>query len=158
MNIKDNVVSEEKALMQMARICSRKEYSPFDILQKLLKLQLNKDEIERIIAKLKKENYLNEERFARSFVTDKIRFNGWGVKKIEMHLRYKQLSQNIIDGVLSEYSNAELNSSLQSILEKKWKQIKGESDYEKKGKLIKYTLGKGFKMSDIISCIERLNL
>ena len=91
-------------------------------------------------------------------MNDKLRFNGWGVKKIEMHLRYKQLSQSVIDEVFSEYSHEELNSALQSILERKWKQVKGESKYEKKGKLIKYALGKGFKMDDIISCVNRLNL
>lgn len=158
MNKKDYIVTEDQAYLQMARICSRKEYSPYDISKKLFRLSLTNEVIERIIIKLKNDNYINEERFIRSFINDKLRFNGWGVKKIEMHLRYKQLSPNIIEMVLSEYSDTELNSSLQSLLEKKWKLVKGESNYEKNGKLIKYALGRGFKMGDIISCIERLNL
>lgn len=158
MSLKLNIISEDKAFLQMARICSRKEYSPFDISQRLHRLGFADEVIEQIIIKLKNENYINEERFVRSFVNDKLRFNGWGVKKIEMHLRYKQLSQSVIDEVFSEYSHEELNSALQSILERKWKQVKGESKYEKKGKLIKYALGKGFKMDDIISCVNRLNL
>src|SRR5690554_7435896 len=114
MSIKHNIISEDKAFLQMARICSRKEYSPFDISQRLHRLGFAKEVIEQIIIKLKNENYINEERFVRSFVNDKLRFNGWGVKKIEMHLRYKQLSQSIIDEVFSEHSDEELNSALQS--------------------------------------------
>ena len=158
MSKKDIIISEDQAFLRMARICSRKEYSPFDISQKLYRLGFSSEAIENIISKLKTENYINEERFARSFVNDKLLINRWGVKKIEMHLKYKQLSQSVIDDILLEYSNTELNSSLQSILIKKWRQIKGESDYEKQGKLTKYALGRGFKMDAIIKCINNLNL
>ena len=117
---KDNsIVSENQAFLQMARICSKKEYSPYDISKKLLRFRFNSEAIEKILIRLKNENYISEERFVRSFVNDKLRYNGWGVKKIELHLRYKQLSQDIVDKVLSEYSDKELNSNLQSILEKK---------------------------------------
>lgn len=158
MSKKDIIISEDQAFLRMARICSRKEYSPFDISEKLFRLRFSNEVIDKIIGKLKNENYINEERYVRSFVSDKLLINRWGVKKIEMHLRYKQLSQNVIDDILSEYSNTELNSSLQSILIKKWSQIKGESNYEKNGKLIKYALGRGFEMDDIIKCINSLNL
>ena len=158
MSRKDNIISEDQAFLQMARICSRKEYSPYDISQKLIKLVFSNETIENIITKLKAQNYINEERFVRSFVNDKLSINRWGVNKIEMHLKYKQLSQNIIDEILSEYSNTELNSSLQPILIKKLSQFKGESDYEKNGKLIKYALGRGFKMDAIIRCLNSLKL
>ncbi|MBF6597409.1 MAG: RecX family transcriptional regulator [Fermentimonas sp.] len=158
MSKKDIIISEDQAFLRMARICSRKEYSPFDISQKLYRLGFSNEVLDKIIGKLITENYINEERFVRSFVSDKLLINRWGVKKIEMHLRYKQLSQNVIDEILSEYTNTELNSSLKSILIKKWSQIKGESNYEKKGKLIKYALGRGFKMDAIIKCINNMNL
>ena len=158
MSKKDNIISEDQAFLRMARICSRKENSPYDISQKLFRLGFSNEAIENIISKLKAQNYINEERFVKGFVNDKLLINKWGIKKIEMHLRYKQLSQSVIDEVLSEYSEPELNSSLPSILKKKWSQVKGESNYEKNGKLIKYALGRGFKMDAIISCINRLNL
>src|SRR5690554_5797861 len=116
MSKKEILISEDQAFLKMARICSKKEYSAFDISQKLFRLGFSNDVIESIIDKLKTENYINEERFARSFVNDKLLINKWGVKKIEMHLRFKQISQNVISDVLSEYSNSELNSSLQSLL------------------------------------------
>lgn len=158
MSKKEISISEDQAFLKMARICSKKEYSAFDISQKLFRLGFSNDVIESIIDKLKTENYINEERFARSFVNDKLLINKWGVKKIEMHLRFKQISQNVISDVLSEYSNSELNSSLQSLLVKKWSQIKGDSDYEKTAKLIKYALSRGFKMDAIIKCINNMNL
>lgn len=151
-------ITEEQAYARMAWICSKKEYSPFDIEQKLYKINLSKDKISNIINQLKNNNYLSEERYIRSFIKDKLLINKWGRKKIEMHLFQKQLPKQIVDKVFLEYTDEELINSLKPILEKKWKTIKGESDYEKKGKLIRYALGRGFAMKDIISCMNKMNL
>ncbi len=158
MSKKGDIITEDQAFSKMARICSRKEYSPFDILQKLFKMGFTDDQSDKIIERLKNKNFINEVRFVRGYIDDKLRLNGWGVKKIELHLRQKQLPQNLIEKVFSEYSGAELNRSLENILTKKWKYIKGDSDYEKKGKLIRYALGKGFELSEIVTCVEKLKL
>ena len=34
--------------------------------------------------------------------------------------------------------------------------IKAENNYEKRNKLIRYGLGRGFNMDDIISCLDQL--
>lgn|SRR5690554_405424 len=158
MSKKDRIITEDLAYLKMARVCAKKEYSPFDISRKLSRMGFDYDTAERVIVRLKNENFLNEERYTRSYVNDKLRFNGWGVKKIEMSLRQKQLPQEVIDKILDHYSGSELNQSLKPLLEKKWKRIKGDSEYEKKGKLIRYAVGRGFKMSDILECMKNMNL
>ena len=158
MNKRNRVISDDQAYSRMTQVCARKEYSPYDISLKLNKMGIEREAIEKIILRLKKENYLNDERFTRSFVSDKLRFNGWGIKKIELYLKQKHLPQEIIDKIFEEYSSTELNVSLKPILEKKWKQIKGDSVYEKKGKLIRFALGRGFAMNEIIKCMNSMNL
>lgn len=142
----------------MARICSQKECSPYDISQKLMRLGLSGQARVEIVNQLKSNNYLNEERYTRSFVNDKLRFNKWGRKKIEINLRQKQITQSVINDVFSDYSDSTLNQSLQPLLENKWKSVKGNSEYEKTGKLIKYALGRGFEMKDILNCLKSMNL
>lgn len=158
MNTRDKIISDDQAYSRMARVCARKEYSSYDITLKLKRMGIEREAIEKIILKLKKEKYLNDERFTRSFVSDKLRFNGWGIKKIELYLKQKHMPQEIIDKVFDEYSSTELNLSLKPILEKKWKQIKGDSEYEKKGKLIRFALGRGFAMDEIVKCMKSMNL
>ena len=74
--------SETKALNRMANLCARREYCVFDIKSKLMRYELGHESIERIIEHLIKEKYIDELRFARSFINDKIRFNKWGRVKI----------------------------------------------------------------------------
>ena len=77
-------ISEEKAFSRMANLCARRECCVFDIETKLLRYKLDSETIERIIAELKKEKYIDELRFTRSFIHDKVRFNN--LKKL--HLQY----------------------------------------------------------------------
>lgn len=155
-NIK--IISEKQAYERMARMCSRREYAPFDIFQKLYKLKLSQEQIDRIIVDLKKNRYLNEERYVRSYVSDKLVYNKWGPRKIEQGLLGKKLPRKLINEVLSEYESSELNENLRQVLSKKWKSIKGASEYEKKGKLIRYALGRGFEMNEILNCMENMNI
>lgn len=154
---KEKVISEKQAFTRMARLCSQKEYSSFDISQKLYRLNFTSKEIENIVNRLIEENFINDERFVRSYIGDKLKFNKWGKKKIELTLKQKKIPQGIIYKVFKEYSASELNKSLESVLEKKWKSVKGATDNEKKGKLIRYALGRGFEMKEILSCMQKLN-
>lgn len=151
-------ISKEQAFMRMARLCSRKECSAFDISQKLFRMNVSEDLSAEIIDRLKDANYINEERFVRSFVKDKLHLNRWGIRKIEQSLRQKHIPRELIDKVIGEYSESELNKSLQIILEKRLGSIRGGTEYEKRGRLIRYALGRGFEMEKIISCLNSMNL
>lgn len=149
-------ISESKALSRVANQCARREYCVFDIETKLQRYNLEYEIIKRIVAKLKQEKYIDEERFTRSFIRDKIRFNKWGKLKIEFALRQKRIPENIVELVFSEFTDNMLNDSLQELLQAKWKTIKATSDYEKQTKLIRFALSRGFDMSHILQCIKKL--
>ncbi|WP_294081528.1 regulatory protein RecX [Proteiniphilum sp. UBA5384] len=158
MDMKGQVITEEKAYAKMTRLCARKECAPFDIVGKLSRMGLSGPVINRIIDRLEKEKYIDERRFIRSFIHDKLHFNKWGKRKITLSLRQKQFSQKLIDELFMEFSDTSFGESLQPILEKKWKSVTGKSDYEKRGKLIRYALGRGFSMEEILAGIERLGM
>ena len=149
-------ISETKALSRMANLCARREYCVFDIETKLQRYNLENDTIESIIAKLKNEKYIDELRFTRSFIRDKIRFNKWGKTKILYALRQKRVPENIVNEAFLDFTDNDLNDSLQELLEAKWKTIKGNSDYENQTKLIRFGLSRGFDMGNILQCMKKL--
>ena len=63
--------------------------------EKLRKWGIATDAQERIIDKLIDYKYIDDERFTRSFVRDKIVFNKWGRRKIEQALWQKRIPQYI---------------------------------------------------------------
>ena len=156
MEQKPKTVSESQALSRMANLCARREYCVFDIETKLKRYDLDKETIENIIAHLIKEKYIDEARYTRGFIKDKIRFNRWGKTKIEYALRQKRVPEEIVTEAFLEYTDEELNNSLQDLLQAKWKTIKGDSDYERRNKLIRFGLSRGFDMNNILKCIKNI--
>lgn len=150
-------ISKEKALSNMMRICSRKEYCTFDIKQKLYKLQLSTNEIETIIENLTKNKFISDERYTRSYISDKLKFSKWGVVKIKHHLNQKRIPDSIINDVLEELEPSLLNENLMPLIEQKMKSVKGNTEYDKRAKVIRFALGRGFEMSDIIKCLDKIS-
>lgn len=157
MGKREATISTDQAYEQMKRVCSRKECCVIDIRRKLESMGLPEGDLEIVIQRLKEERFIDEERFIRSFINDKLRFNKWGRKKIELSLIQKQLPREAIENAFSELPDTFLSSSLPALLEKKWRTITGKSLYEKEAKLIRYALGRGFTMQEINDCLRKIN-
>lgn len=158
MDKKGRIITEEMAYTRMARTCSQKECAPFDIVRKLQRMGLPEPLTDKIIDRLKKEKYLDERRFIASYIHDKLHFNKWGKKKIALFLKHKQLPQELIEEGFAALSDISFSRSLQPILEKKWKSVTGKSDYEKRGKLIRFALSRGFSMEEVMACMKRMEI
>ena len=151
-------VTPEQAYARMTRICARKEYAPFDIRQKLQRLNLADDVVEGLLARLCKERYIDERRFAESYIRDKLQCNKWGKRKIEMHLNQKRIPSTVIRDAFAQFPESMLSESLLSLLQKKRKSVTGRSDYERNGKLIRFALWRGFPMEEIIRCLDMMQV
>lgn len=152
-------LTEAKALHRIASYCSKAERAESDVLKKLKDWELEADEVSRIMSRLKKENYLNEERFCRSFIKDKMRFNRWGRNKIVFELKKKQVSESIIQNSLSDFleeSDDSFETYLIQILTTKEKSVKAKDIYDKRNKLLRFALGRGFTMEQSIKCVNKL--
>jgi regulatory protein len=149
-------LSEPQALNRVASYCSRAERSESSVRKKLVAWELPDDAIKRIIDRLKKEKYLDDNRFARSFINDKLRFNKWGKTKIIFELKKLNIPSSIYDPVLDELAGDEFEKQLMHILSVKVKSVKAKNDYDKKTKLIRFALGRGFSMDLSIKCVDKL--
>ena len=108
----------------------------------------------RIIDRLIKERYVDDERYARAFVKDKIRYNKWGRRKVQQALWQKHVDADIQQRVLDEIDEKEYLDILRPLLKQKRKSIKAESDYELNQKLVRFALGRGFGFDIIRQCLN----
>ncbi|KAA6332358.1 Regulatory protein RecX [termite gut metagenome] len=147
-------MTENEALNHMATYCSKAEHCHADICEKLRRQELGEDAIERILSRLEAEGFIDEKRYTRSFVNDKFRFAKWGKMKIRQALFFKQIPSGVVEKGLGELNENEYLSVLRELIEKKKKSIQDENEYEQKGRLIRFALGKGFEIKDIEKCIK----
>ena len=89
-------LSKKEALIKCTALCSRAEYSVYDIKEKLYKWGVESREQDEVIEYLCKNNYINEERYAECFVSEKFRLKHWGRIKIAYALRQKRIADNYI--------------------------------------------------------------
>ena len=71
-------VSESEMLHRAAAYCSASERCIQDVEKKIKAAGLAGEESDRIVSRLLQERFIDESRFARYFVNDKLRFNKWG--------------------------------------------------------------------------------
>ena len=100
------------------------------------------------------ERYVDDERYARAFIKDKVRYNKWGRRKVEQALWAKHIDEDIRQRVLDEVDDEEYIAVLRPLLQQKRKSTKANSDYELNGKLIKFAMSRGFTMDIIKQCIN----
>lgn len=131
-------------LSKMKQYCAFQERCMFDVKEKLKTFHLQENVYESIILQLKKEDYLNEERFAKVFAGGKLRINHWGKNKIYAALQQKRVPELFILEGLSAIDDEYL-SILHKVIAKKNNELK-ESDINRRNKkLAKFAISKGFE-------------
>ena len=141
-----------------ALLCSKSEKCTSEILEKLKLWGLSSEESEPIIEQLVAEKYLDDERFARAFVKDKFRFNHWGKQKIAHMLQAKKISQEILQLAFEEIEEDGYADELRKLLTDKEKSIKAKDKYDKRNKLMRFALGRGFESNKVYEIFKELGI
>lgn len=149
-------LSEQNALYRVAAYCSKAERCEYDVRKKLINWELSEEEQNRILKRLKDEKYLDNTRFCRSFINDKVKYNKWGEKKIIFELRKKRISEQDYSPFLEELSKDDFEEQLIHILKVKNRTTKAKDNYDRKTKLIRFALGRGFSMDLVMKCVDNL--
>lgn len=146
--------TEQEAYLQLAALCAQAEHCQQDMRDKMRRWEMAPEAQERVIARLVKERYIDDERYARAFVKDKIRYNKWGRRKVQQGLWMKRINDDIQQRVLNEIDDEEYLAVLKPLLKQKAKSIKAESDYERNQKLVRFAFGRGFTYDIIRQCLD----
>ena len=151
-------MTEQEAYLQLAALCAQAEHCQQEMRDKMRRWELDETVQNRIIDRLIKERYVDDERYARAFVKDKIRYNKWGRRKVQQALWQKHIDAEIQQRVLDEIDEIEYLDILRPLLKQKRKSIKAESDYELNQKLVRFALGRGFGFDIIRQCLNVDNI
>ena len=147
-------MTEQEAYLQLAAICAQAEHCEQEMRDKMKRWELDETVQNRIIDRLTEERYIDNERYARAFVKDKIRYNKWGRRKVQQALWMKRIDNDIQQRVLDEIDEKEYLDVLRPLLKQKRKSIKADSDYELNQKLVRFALSRGFTFDIIRQCLD----
>ena len=153
MQIKKEMTAQQ-AFQRLAALCAKGEHCQQDMLEKMRQWGVSDEEQAEVMQRLVGERYVDDERFARAFVNDKIRYNKWGRRKVEQALWQKRIDPSTAQAVLDEVGDEEYLNALRPLLQQKRRSTKAQSEYELTTKLIKFALGRGFTMDIIKQCIK----
>ena len=145
-------ISEKEALLRLSALCAQGEHCQWEMQEKMRKWELDEEAQARIMERLLKDRYVDDERYARAFIMDKIRYNKWGRRKVEQALWMKHIDDDIRQRTLDEVDDEEYLSVLRPLLKEKRRTTKAGSDYELNQKLIRFALGRGFTYDIIEQC------
>jgi regulatory protein len=146
--------TEQEAYLTLASLCANAEHCQWEMREKMHRWELSEEAQTRILNRLVSERYIDDVRFARAFVKDKVKYNKWGRRKVEQALWQKHIDEDIRQQVLDEIADEDYVLVLRPMLQQKRKSIKANSDYELNGKLIRFAVSRGFTMDIIKQCIS----
>ena len=146
---------DAQILDKLIRFCDYQERCEADVKKKLYALEVNN--AAPYLQKLRENRFVDDARFARMFINGRYKRLGWGKNKLLLELRKRNIAREIYQPMLDELEEGEdYMQAIQDAATKKWKSIKGKSLMDRKSKLIRFLLGKGFEMDKIRSVVGKL--
>ena len=142
-------------LKKVLRYCAYQDRCTQEVRTKLATFDLPDSEKGKILKLLVEEGYLDDERYASTFVRSKIHLKKWGVNKIRMSLKMKGISDEIISNALSEIDPEIYREELIKVL--KSKKINETDPYKRRAKLAQYAMQKGYEPSLVWDTLKSLN-
>jgi regulatory protein len=134
----------EQALQSLMRLCARSEKSSGDAMRLMHTWQVPQAERQGVLDRLIKDRFIDDSRYAEAYVREKSRMSGWGARKIAMQLRQKGVAQDIVTKALKQLDGDVELPRLVEKLRRKMRTTKYSSEYELRGKLMRYALSLGF--------------
>ena len=153
---KKKVKTPEQALAALMRLCARAEKSQEDARRLMRGWGLAERDAEGVLAKLVRDCFIDDARYAGAFVREKLRLSGWGEYKIRTALQRKRIDRALIDAALAEADRPVMGERLRRQLERKARTAKYSTQYELKTKLIRYGLSLGYDYDAVLDAAGEL--
>lgn len=140
--------------LKLVNYCVYQDRCHAEVEQKMKEFLLIDEAKEEIMLYLLRENYLNEERFTRSYIRGKFYIKHWGRNKIRINLKQKQVPEKLINKSFDEIDEADYEKTIRKIFDDYYEKQKGLKEYQRKSKAIKYLISKGFEYDIILNIME----
>lgn len=142
--------SFQEVQQKMAAYCSYQDRCHSEVEQKMKEFFLIPEARDEILLFLIRENFLNEERFTRSYIRGKFYIKNWGRNKIRQSLRQKMVEDKLISKCMDEIEGRDYINVLKKLYENYYSKCTAPNEYQKKQKTIRYLLNRGFEYETII--------
>lgn len=145
-----------KALSRAAALCSRSEHCESDIRAKLAQWQVDSDDADTIVARLRGEGFINDERYARAYVHDKWLYNGWGRVKLAAMLRQKGISGECIAAAMEQIVDDDYRQQLMRVLRAKLRDVASREPRLARAALLRTAASRGFEPQLCYDAVDQL--
>lgn len=144
----------EETKQKLVNYCVYQDRCHAEVEQKMREFVLIPEAKEEILLYLMQENYLNEERFVRSYIRGKFYIKHWGKNKIKIHLKQKGITEKLINKCFDEIDPDDYEKTLRRLIENYSGKLSGMKEYQKKSKTITYLMGRGYEYDLILQGFE----
>ena len=151
-----NTFTLTEATKKLESYCAYQERCHKDVVTKLKEIRMIPEAIDQIVVHLIKENYLNEERFSKSFARGKFRIKKWGKNRITNELKQRGITKYNIKSALMEIDNATYLNTLDVLAEKRLEALKETNVQKRKRKLADYLLYRGWESHLVYGKVKEL--
>ena len=138
--------------------CATAERCPQDVVKKLSAWNVPEEEFDGVLERLKGEKFIDDARYANSFVADKWKLDQWGRGKIRNGLFQKGISELLIQNALDTIDQDQYTIGLQNLLAKKRETIRKETLVNQMKKILSFGVSRGFEEELIWQWLEKEGL
>ncbi|RNL51775.1 regulatory protein RecX [Pedobacter jejuensis] len=153
-NGEPRILDKKQALAKAESFCVYQERSQKEVRYKLVEWGIRGDELEEILSDLIVNNFLNEERFAKSYASGKFNIKKWGRIKIKQGLKLKGVPDRILQKALYSLDDEDYEQTLRQLAIKKEESLTEKDKIKRKYKLVTYLQGKGFERDLIYEVLK----
>ncbi len=147
----------KEALSKMETYCAYQERCHKEVFEKLKEMGMIPQVIDHIMVHLVENNYLNEERFSKSFARGKFRIKKWGKLRIIRELALRDISKYNIETALKEIDEQEYLTAFNELAEKQYKKLLQANRLNTRRKFISYLVYRGWESHLIYDKINQLS-
>ncbi len=154
--MKKKIFTLEEIKRKLERYCVYQDRCHKEIETKLFEYNLIPEAKEHVLLHLLEHNFLNEERFSKSFARGKFRIKKWGKERIIRELTLRDISPYNIKSALKEIDTETYISHLKELIEKKNQALQSKEPvfFKRKKKLFDYAKYKGYETSLILEILS----
>lgn len=156
MNYTHKTYTVEEALSKLQNYCAYQERCHQEVRNKLVNMRMIPEVIDSIIVSLIKQNYLNESRFTKSYVSGKFKIKKWGKRRLISELRRKDIGKININQAISEINEDEYIEVFNDLAEKRYNGLMETNKLKKKKKLADYLLYRGWESHLVYDKVSQL--
>ncbi len=135
--------------------CAYQDRCHQEVEKKLKEFSLIAIAREEILLHLMQHDFLNEERFAKSFARGKFRIKNYGKLRIIRELKFRNISEYNIKSGLKEIDEQEYIAMAYYLIEKKEAAISESNLMKKRKKITDYMLRKGYEYALITEGLKK---